>query len=195
MRIEIRGESVLLDGYVNAVGRDSRPIVTERGKCVERIEPGAFERALKRATDVALLLNHNPGKHLGSLADKNLELFEDVIGLRAICTVTDPEVVQKAREKKLQGWSFKMYVTDDEMEERAEGLPLRHVKELDIEEVSIIDDRMTPCYIATTIEQRAGEEKTLSQRGLEFRAVTTEDIDYSEYEKRIEAVKKTVKEQ
>ena len=128
-------------------------------------------------------------KHLGSLADKNLELFEDVIGLRAICTVTDPEVVQKAREKKLKGWSFKMYVTDDEMEERAESFPLRHVKELDIEEVSIIDDRMTPCYIATTIEQRAEEEKTLSQRGLEFRAVTMEDIDYSAYEKRIEAVK------
>lgn len=195
MRIEIRGESVLLDGYVNAVGRDSRPIVTERGRCVERIEPGAFERALKRAPDVALLLNHNPGKHLGSLTDKNLELFEDVIGLRAICTVTDPEVVQKAREKKLKGWSFKMYVTDDEMEERAESLPLRHVKELDIEEVSIIDDRMTPCYIATTIEQRAGEEKTMSQRGMEFRAVTTEDIDYSAYERRIEAIKKTVKEQ
>ena len=190
MRIEIRGESVMLDGYVNAVGRDSKPIITERGKCVERIEPGAFGRALERAEDVELLLNHNHQKHLGSLKDKNLELFEDAIGLRAICTVTDPEVIQKARERKLRGWSFRMYVTDDEMEERAEGLPIRHVKEMEIDEVSIVDDRMTPCYVATTIEQRAEGDRTADQRGTEFRAVTVEAVDYSEYEQRIRKIRK-----
>ena len=72
MRIEIRGESVMLDGYVNAVGRDSRPIISERGKCVERIEPGAFGRDLERAADVELLLNLNQQKRLGYLKDKNI---------------------------------------------------------------------------------------------------------------------------
>ena len=32
MRIEIRNDSVLLDGYVNAVARDSRPMLDENGE-------------------------------------------------------------------------------------------------------------------------------------------------------------------
>ena len=32
MRIEIRNDRVLLDGYVNAVARDSRPMLDENGE-------------------------------------------------------------------------------------------------------------------------------------------------------------------
>ena len=40
MRIEIRNDSVTLDGYVNAVARDSRPMLDENGeKFVEQISP------------------------------------------------------------------------------------------------------------------------------------------------------------
>lgn len=193
MRIEIRSDSVLLDGYVNAVGRDSKPIITPRGKVVEQIEPRAFQRALDRAENVDLLLNHDKTRRLGSTKDGNVELFEDNIGLRAIATVTDPEVIQKAREKKLKGWSFGMYARKDRIEERAEGIPRRHVQELDIFEVSIIDDRLSPCYVGTSIEQRAEEEIIAEQRGDEFRAVTVEEqrkIDYSEYEKRIQQLQR-----
>lgn len=197
MRIEIRSDSVLLDGYVNAVGRDSRPLYAKRDgknvKCVEQIEPRAFERALERAPKVDLLLDHDPGRKLGS-TDENLELFEDNIGLRAICTVTDADVIQKAKDGKLKGWSFGQYVNRDTMEERADDIPRRIVKDLDIFEVSIIDDRMNPCYIGTSIEQRA--EEHVEERFTEFRAVTEtmetekkEKIDYSEYENRIKELK------
>lgn len=194
MRIEIRNDSVLLDGYVNAVARDSKPIITPHGKCVEQIEPRAFTRALERAEDVNLLLNHNPERKLGSIKDGNLELFEDNIGLRAICTVTDAEVIQKAREKKLRGWSFGMFANKDRIEERANDIPRRHVEDLDIFEVSIIDDRLSPCYAGTSIEQRADKEVIAEQRGDEFRAVTVDNtvkkqIDYSEYENRIQKIK------
>lgn len=197
MRIEIRSDSVLLDGYVNAVGRDSRPLYAKRDgknvKCVEQIEPRAFERALERAPKVDLLLDHDPGRKLGS-TDENLELFEDNIGLRAICTVTDADVIQKAKDGKLKGWSFGQCVNRDTMEERADDIPRRIVKDLDIFEVSIIDDRMNPCYIGTSIEQRA--EEHVEERFTEFRAVTEtmetekkEKIDYSEYENRIKELK------
>ncbi|MCL2225652.1 MAG: HK97 family phage prohead protease [Defluviitaleaceae bacterium] len=194
MRIEIRNDCVILDGYVNAVGRDSSPVITARGKCVEQIEPRAFSRALERATDIALLLNHSNECKLGSIADGNLELFEDNIGLRAIATVTDADVIQKAREKKLRGWSFGMYVNKDEIEQRAKTIPRRHVKELDLFEVSIIDDRMSPCYAGTSIEQRAENEKVTEQRALEFRAVTvdktkSETPDYSAFEDKIKKYK------
>lgn len=193
LRIEIRSNSVLLDGYVNAVARDSKPIITPHGKCVEQIEPRAFQKALDRAEKVDLLLNHDRNRKLGSTKDGNLELFEDNIGLRAICTVTDTEVIQKAKEKKLRGWSFGMFANKDKLEERAENIPRRYVSDLDLFEVSIIDDRLSPCYIGTSIEQRSDKEVIAEQRGDEFRAVTvdntTEVIDYSEVEKRIQKLK------
>ncbi len=48
MRIEIRSDSVLLDGYVNAVDRYSRPIRSADGSFVEKILPKVFQRALDR---------------------------------------------------------------------------------------------------------------------------------------------------
>lgn len=191
MRIEIRSDSVILDGYVNGVERDSKPIVTPIGKCVERIEPRAFEKALSRAENVDLLLNHNKNRKLGSIKDGNIELFEDNIGLRAIATVTDKEVIEKARNKKLKGWSFGMYVNKDRIEERADDIPRRHIEDLDLFEVSIVDDRLSPCYTATSIETRADEEIVMEQRNNEFRAVTIDNtsIDYTEYENRIKKLK------
>jgi len=202
LRIEIRADSALLDGYVNAVARDSKPIITAMGKCVEQIEPRAFQRALDRADNIDLLLNHDKGRRLGSTGEKSLELFEDNIGLRAVCTVTDPDVVQKAREKKLRGWSFGMYANKDRMEARAGTIPRRHIEDLDLFEVSLIDDRMSPVYAGTSIEQRAEGEAVAELRATEFTAITSEDTapepekqmpDYSEFENIIKYLKETTK--
>lgn len=191
MRIEIRSDSVILDGYVNAVGRDSRPVITPRGKCIEQIEPRAFEKALSKTDNVDLLLNHNKDKKLGSIKDGNLELFEDSIGLRAIATITDEEVMEKARKEKLKGWSFGQYVNKDRIEERTDDIPRRYVEDLDLIEVSIIDDRLNPVYTATSVEMRADEEVINEQRSNEFRAITIDNtlIDYSEYEEKIKKLK------
>lgn len=191
MRIEIRSDSVILDGYVNAVGRDSRPVITPRGKCIEQIEPRAFEKALNKTDNVDLLLNHNKNKRLGSTKEGNLELFEDNIGLRAIATVTDKEVIEKARQNKLKGWSFGQYVNKDRVEERADDIPRRYIEDLDLVEVSIVDDRLNPVYTATSIETRADEEVVNEQRGNEFRAVIVDntEIDYSKYEEKIKKLK------
>ena len=78
MRIEIRADSVVIEGYVNAVARDSRPMRDRKtGKrFVEQITPGVFERAL-RHNEVQLLLNHDKTRNLGSTST-NLELYEDL---------------------------------------------------------------------------------------------------------------------
>lgn len=195
MRIEIRSDSVLLDGYVNVVGRDSKPVITPHGKVVERIEPRAFEMALSRADNIDLLLDHDKNRKLGSTKDGNLELFEDNIGLRAICTVTDSEVIQDAKDGKLKGWSFGEYVNKDKIEERANDIPRRNVIDLDIFEVSIIK-KLSPCYTATSIETRADNDIVIEQRSNEFRAIVEnmvetpkETINYSEYEKIIQNLK------
>lgn len=196
MRIEIRSDSVILDGYVNAVARDSRPIPAPGGKkFIERIEPRAFERALGKAENVDLLLNHNKDRHLGSTKEGNLELFEDNIGLRAICTVKDSDVIEKAKNKQLRGWSFGFYADKDSWADCENGMQRRSIEELELTEVSIIDSRMLPVYIATSIEQRGTDEVMCETRTEDFRAVIDDisnksvDIDYSSYENTINHIK------
>lgn len=178
MRIEIRNDSVILDGYVNAVGRDSRPIPSPKGPFIEQIQPKAFERALIKTQNVDLLLNHNKSRKLGSTKEGNLELFEDNIGLRAICTVRDLEVMEKAKNKQLRGWSFGFYVEDggDRWEEK-EGITKRYVEELELLEVSIIDNTRIPAYIATSIETREDKDIMQERRGEDFQGVIVENND------------------
>ena len=56
MKIEVRGNQVILDGYVNVVDRESRMLPSPRGYFKERIVPKAFEKALQKAKNVDLLL-------------------------------------------------------------------------------------------------------------------------------------------
>lgn len=200
MRIEIRNDSVILDGYVNAVERESKPIPSLRGRFIEKIQPGAFQRSLERRSNVDLLLNHDKNHKLGSTSDGNLELFEDNIGLRAICTVSDPEVIEKAKNKQLRGWSFGFYAEKDFWEKPEGGYEKRIVEELDLFEVTIVDNTRNPAYSATSIEMRDDKEVLSESRVTEFRAITIDeskvqeertDIDYSKYEDVLNKLRKS----
>ena len=133
MRIEIRNDSVLLDGYVNAVARDSKPMLDENGeKFVEQICPKTFQQAVEKSNDILCLLNHEPSRKLGSTKEGNIELFEDNIGLRAICNITDSEVIRKAKENKLRGWSFGFEAVKEHEEQASENLKRRFVDEMNL---------------------------------------------------------------
>lgn len=192
MQIEIRNDSVVIDGYVNAVARDSRPLRDKEGKkFIEQIVPKAFERALSRASEVKLLLNHDSNRQLGSTGD-NLELYEDSIGLRAHAVVTDAEVIEKARKHELRGWSFGFIPTDVTAEDLANGMQRRFVEDMDLQEVSIIDLRKLPCYAGTLIETRADGDIAISDT-LEVRTEYTEKItpqkaDLTSFKARISAL-------
>lgn len=158
MRIELRNDSVIIDGYVNAVERDSKPLWSRVGRFIERICAGAFDKAIKRNDDIHILLNHNWDKDLGSTKAGNLELKEDNIGLKARAEITDKEVIEKARAGRLVGWSFGF--TDVDVENgNINGMPTRAVKDLNLFEVSILDDTKTPAYNGTLVTVRAeGDE-------------------------------------
>lgn len=188
MRINIRSDSVIIDGYVNAVGRDSKPLTdrTTGEKYLEQIVPGAFQRALEQ-NSVLLLLDHDSSKVLGS-TDTNLELHEDSIGLRAHAVITDPELIQKAREKKLRGWSFGFYEREASEEDARDGMKRRFIESMELVEVSIIDDRKIPCYDGTLIETRS--EQVITPDPLETRDEYIEEpvADLSSYKERIRAL-------
>jgi len=159
MKVKIRADSVEIEGYVNAVERVSKPLWSRLGRFIERICAGAFKKALHRADDVAILLNHDWNRKLGSTKQGNLELEEDAIGLHARAIITDPEVVEDARRGKLVGWSFGFKDIDVE-NAMEDGLPLRKVRDLDLREVSLLNDRMSPAYNGTLVTTRSenGEE-------------------------------------
>lgn len=168
MKIKIRSDSVLIEGYVNAVERVSKPLWSRVGQFIERICAGAFKKALNRAEDVHILLNHDWTRDLGSIKAGNLELEEDNIGLHARATITDPDVIEKARAGRLRGWSFGF--KDRDVETGIEdGFPLRKVRDLDLAEVSILDDSKSPAYMGTLISTRSVDGKEeLSFRGEDF---------------------------
>lgn len=166
MKVRVKEDSVEIEGYVNAIERNSKPLWSRVGQFIERICKGAFGKALKRNDDVHILLNHDWNRDLGSTKQGNLELEEDNIGLHARARITDKEVIEKARNGELVGWSFGF--TDREVENTIErGMPYRAVKDLDLAEVSILDRTKTPAYDGTLIMARDDKEE-IHFRGEDF---------------------------
>jgi HK97 family phage prohead protease len=158
MKIELRQGKAVLDGYVNAVERDSAPMLDSEGnKFVERVRAGAFSKALRRANNVFMLLDHQDNRKLASISDKNLTLYEDNVGLRAIAKVSDAEVIEKAKSGKLRGWSFGFIPIQESREKSSEGIR-RILEDIDLIEVSLIDERKIPAYIGTSVEMRSSPE-------------------------------------
>lgn len=200
--MRVKDDSVEIEGYVNSIERKSRPLLSRIGRFVERICKGAFKKAIERNDNIRLLLNHNWERDLGGTKDGNLTLTEDNIGLHARAIIKDKDVIEKARNGSLVGWSFGF--NDREVENSVEhGIPTRDVKDLDLFEVSILDRTKTPAYEGTLLSVRSNEEfqyygepllseteireeqKEEPQKVVEEKKV----IDYSKYENLIKEMK------
>lgn len=159
MKVEIRNDSVVIEGYVNAVERESKVIMGESGAFTEKIKAGVFQRALERAKktayNVKVLLNHDYGRELTSTADAGTKIEEDAIGLRCRCEIRDAEVIEKAKARKLRGWSFGFICLKDDRTKGADDIQHREVRDLDLKEISILDDTKIPAYNGTSIETRS----------------------------------------
>lgn len=163
MKIYRSNDTVTIEGYVNAVERNSKPLYQRGMYFVERIAAGAFARALKRAGKVKVLLNHDWSRELGDTTS-NLELEEDSIGLKARFTTSDPEIVRDAENGDFVGWSFGYKEIPEAVEQFYDSeskLPLRKVNDLNLLEVSILNRKKTPAYAGTLVNVRddGSEEK------------------------------------
>lgn len=201
MEVRIREDNVEISGYVNAIERKSKPLMSRIGQFVERICKGAFKKAIQRNKNIKLLLNHDWNRDLGGTKDGNLTLTEDNIGLHARATITDKDVIEKARNGSLVGWSFGF--NDREVENSVEhGMPTRDVKDLDLFEVSILDRTKTPAYEGTLLSVRSDEEVQYYGEPFITEIEVREEqkpkpepkeepkpIDYSKYENLIKEIK------
>ncbi len=198
MKAELRADGILhLSGYVNVPGKMSRPVITGKGqKVIEVIEERAFARALAKAENVVMTKDHDADKILCETRTGALHLREDSIGLHVDADIKDEQTIAEARAGKLKGWSFGMKNIVDSIEERADKLPLRTVKDFDIDHITLVVNKI-PFYAATSIEMRADDEAD----EMECRASadeTTEIIGFdsgenqknSEYYTRFQKIKK-----
>ena len=202
MDIEIRADGAHISGYGYATEKKSRPVMTPRGKVIEVIEPRAFERAISRAGCISVMVDHDKAHIYANTEDGSCTLYEDAIGLHADVLIRDPELIELARKGKIRGWSFGMTNVVDEMEPRAEGeLPVRHVKDLDLDHISLVV-RRTPVYSATSVELRAEEEIELEIRSNDEKVQITENgpgkpaspfFDLEAYRRRADALRKKSK--
>lgn len=204
MKVEVRNDKIIIDGYVNAVERESKVLYDTRGEFIEKIRAGVFQKALERADNVRVLLDHEKDRELADTKSGKAKLYEDNIGLRAIVEIDDTEVIEKARNNKLRGWSFGFLCNKEDRKTNEDGIEERVVRDLDLLEVSIIDDKKYPAYIGTSIEMRDDEVKIAEYRNADFSKIEIKDepeqqpekevekIDYSDYEERLKKAKERI---
>ncbi len=187
MQLRFEKDFVEVSGYVNAIERASKPLLDRAGYFVEHVCKGAFKRAIERNNDIHILLNHDWEKDLGSTLQGNLELEEDNIGLKARATIKDREVIEKAKNGDLIGWSFGF--TDEEVEEKdVDGVKNRAIKDLNLYEVSVLDRKRIPAYDGNLLYVRNKDKKNIYISEI-FIEKKQKEIDYSKYENLIAQMK------
>ena len=153
MNMELRNDGALeISGYVNAVDRYSKELYGQNGKFIEKVEPQTFQRALDKAENVDMLLNHDVRRKLADTSTGTLELREDNIGLYAKAIINDPDVIAEANNGNLKGWSFGFKDNNVQIEECAD-IQRRTLSDIDLIEVSLLT--IEPAYIATSVQIRS----------------------------------------
>lgn len=175
MNLEIRNDGSLeISGYVNAVDRYSKELYGQNGKFIEKVVPQTFQRALEKADNVDMLLNHDVRRKLADTTTGTLELIEDNIGLYAKAVINDPEVIAEANKGNLKGWSFGFKDNNVQVEE-GEGVQKRTLSDIDLMEVSLLT--IEPAYIATSVQVRS-EDVERRTNEVEIEERTVEPVDH-----------------
>ncbi len=173
IEIETRKDAApLIKGYA-AVFYDGTPGTEFRlwKGMVERVLPGAFDKALKE-DDVRALFNHNPDAVLGRTEAKppTLRLSVDKRGLRYEIDVPDTQVardlVVAIKRGDITGSSFGFSVRAEEFERPGENDPdkpvVRKIKDVQLFDVSPVT---FPAYKATEVVAREALEARMAAPG------------------------------
>lgn len=123
---------------------------------IERIMPGAFDRAIKEQHDVRALFNHNPDNLLGRTSADTLTLSVDKVGLRYVntpgATRVAGDVVAMIERSDLQGSSF-AFMVKEEVWRTVEDVDYREI--VDVDPLFDVGPVTYPAYDATTTDTRA----------------------------------------
>ena len=146
-----------IGGYINVTERESEILYNKnKGKWFkETMKKGVFERALDRANDIPLLLQHDWDKKLASTSNKTLNLREDQVGLRFEAEIEDEKLYSEIRDGKINHCSFGFSVVTEQIEPINNRLEKRSVEEINLYEVSLVKN---PAYEGSIVEARQYEQ-------------------------------------
>lgn len=182
--------SLHITGYVNITDKSSRVLKDNKGNLfVERVEPRCFKRALKK-NNVDFLLNHDTSKKLGSIADGNLKLTEDNIGLKIEATVNNEEVRQAYENGGFSGFSYGFQKIRDNFRDWDNGIQLRTLQDIKLIEVSLLDNTKIPAYFGSLVNVEHREEGATDTEIRAFSNKLEEETELKEVEQRADELVK-----
>lgn len=158
LEAECRDDGVYkIGGYVNVTERESELLYSgKRGKWFnEVVKQGAFTRSLNSGKDIPLLLEHDYDKKLADTST-SLTLKEDQIGLRFDAEIRDKDVYEKVKSKQINNCSFGFLPVEQEFEPVSEVREKRYLKDLDLLEISLVEN---PAYAGSLVEVRNLNDK------------------------------------
>jgi HK97 family phage prohead protease len=121
----------------------------------ERIQPGAFSRALQEGQDVRALVDHDPGRIIGRSSSGTLRMLEDSDGLRVEIDPADTtagrDIMESISRGDVTGMSFGFTVRDDEWNIE-DGANIRTLRDMDLFDVSVVT---FPAYEQTEVALRS----------------------------------------
>jgi HK97 family phage prohead protease len=186
VNFEIRADNTLhITGYVNCTDKESHWLPSPKGRFKEVVPQGLWKRAISKASNILLLFNHEESKQLGSLKDGSMSLEEDAIGLKIRCSISDAEIVEKAKSKKdfLHSWSFGFEEISSTWERTKEGYERRTLNDIKLHEISLLGGISRAAYPATSIvEVRKDENIFLERRYSDFDIQESNIADLRRYE-------------
>ena len=136
----------------------------------ERVDPGAFDRALRERQDVRLLVNHE-GVPLARTAKGTMRLSTDRKGLRVLAdlapTTAGKDLLISLRRGDMSEMSFAFVpVEGGERWERSGGKVTRVVTDVDVCDVSVVG---FPAYPGTSAKVLSAEEVARQKKVAELR--------------------------
>ena len=124
----------------------------------EKIEPGAFSRALSEGQDVRALVDNDPGKIIGRSTSGTLRMLEDDHGLRVEIdpanTTAGRDIMESITRGDVTGMSFGFTVKDDDWQ-IVDGENIRTLRDMDLFDVSVVT---FPAYASTEVALRSLSE-------------------------------------
>lgn len=180
MKLQIRENSAILEGYICVSERNSNVLVRQGKQFIEQVKSGVFNRSLDNAENVYLLKNHDYNSKLGSIKDGNLELREDSIGLHFKAKLdTTSDVVQRAMLEDVY-CSFG-FIPKKQTIKEIDGMEHRYIEDMELREVSLLIGRK-PAYSCCLVESR-GESEEVEIRSLDKIDVedTREKVEVNNY--------------
>jgi hypothetical protein len=148
-----------LVGYAAVFDKTSKPLKTKSGKeFVEKIAPGAFQRALASGDDITMCIDHT-GPVLARTTAGTLQLREDAKGLAFEAALPDTtaarDLVGDVEHRNIPGMSFGFDEPDDTWERGADGVPVRTLNSMMLGHIS---PTPYPAYDGTTVDVRSIEK-------------------------------------